>query len=63
VIRSAVITVSDSTHHGLREDKSGPAVAARLQAAGYEITVRRVVPDERERIAGTLRVPESRPAI
>jgi molybdenum cofactor synthesis domain-containing protein len=51
VIRAAVITVSDSAHEGTREDKSGPAVAARLEEKGFEIAGRRVIPDEREEIA------------
>jgi molybdenum cofactor synthesis domain-containing protein len=54
-IRAAVITVSDSTHAGSREDKSGPAVVARLEQTGYQVVRRVVVPDEREQIAGVLR--------
>jgi len=52
---AAVITVSDSTHHGQRVDKSGPAVAARLQAAGFTIVETKVVPDEQSEIAALLR--------
>jgi molybdopterin adenylyltransferase len=55
MIRVAVLTVSDSVYQGTREDKSGPAVAAGLERNGYEIAVRRVVPDERDVIAGCLR--------
>jgi molybdopterin adenylyltransferase len=55
LIRAAVITVSDSTYRGSREDKSGPAVAERLQRAGFEVTLRRVVPDDRALIAAALR--------
>ena len=55
MIRAAVITVSDSAHAGTREDKSGPAVAARLIEMGYEIGARLVVPDERSEIAAHLR--------
>ena len=53
--RAAVITISDSAHQGLREDRSGPAVADRLKEAGFEVTVQRVVPDERAEIAAALR--------
>lgn len=53
--RAAVVTVSDSVHRGLQEDKSGPAVAEALQQAGFVVTVRRVVPDERPAIATALR--------
>jgi molybdopterin adenylyltransferase len=52
---AAVITVSDTAHHGLRVDASGPAVAQRLEAAGFSVITRRVVPDERGQIAQTLR--------
>jgi molybdopterin adenylyltransferase len=55
VIRAAVITVSDSAHLGTRDDRSGPAVAARLEQNGFSIAARRMVPDERDRIASCLR--------
>jgi len=51
----AVVTVSDSAHSGSREDLSGPAVAARLSTAGFEIMSRHVVADERPQIAALLR--------
>jgi molybdopterin adenylyltransferase len=54
-IQAAVITVSDSTHAGTREDKSGPAVVARLEQAGYQVIRRVVVPDERVVIGDLLR--------
>ena len=49
-----MVTVSDSTHQGTRTDKSGPAVAERLEAAGFEIVARVVVPDERAAISALL---------
>lgn len=52
---AAVLTISDSAHEGSRVDISGPAVAARLEAAGFEVVERRVVPDERSQIAAALR--------
>ncbi len=52
---AAVITVSDSTFEGTREDKSGPAVAAILEARGFSVPIRVVVPDERDVIAAKLR--------
>ncbi len=54
-MRAAVFTISDSSHQGLRADRSGPAVSARLEAAGFEIVERRVIPDERRQIAEQLR--------
>ena len=52
---AAVITVSDSASAGTREDRSGPAVVARLRELGYEVKDSHVVPDERPRIADCLR--------
>ena len=44
--KAAVITVSDKGSRGEREDTSGPAVAETLREAGYEVTYRRIIPDE-----------------
>jgi molybdenum cofactor synthesis domain-containing protein len=55
VIRAAVLTVSDSTFRGEREDISGPRVGARLRESGFEIAEMRTVPDERSLIAQALR--------
>jgi molybdenum cofactor synthesis domain-containing protein len=54
-MRAAVLTVSDGVTAGTREDKSGDVLSERLIAAGYELVDRRVVPDERDRIAAALR--------
>jgi len=48
-----VLTVSDGVAGGTREDRSGDLLAELLQGEGYEVQ-RRVVPDERERIATAL---------
>lgn len=53
-IRTAVLTVSDKGFHGLREDKSGPAIAQTLGELA-EIVWTGIVPDERAQIAETLR--------
>jgi molybdenum cofactor synthesis domain-containing protein len=55
MICAAVLTISDSAHAGTRPDASGPAVAARLLEAGFEIALTRILPDERPQIAHTLR--------
>jgi molybdopterin adenylyltransferase len=52
---AAVVTVSDSSHAGQRADASGPAVSARLEAAGFTVVERKVVPDEQSEIANLLR--------
>jgi molybdenum cofactor biosynthesis protein B len=49
-----VLTVSDGVVAGTREDRSGDALAELLEGEGYEVE-RRVVPDERDRIAAALR--------
>ncbi len=48
-----VITASDRSAAGEREDASGTAVADRLAALGFAVG-RQVVPDERKRIANML---------
>src|SRR4051794_21888905 len=55
MIKASVLTVSDSTFAGTREDKSGPAVAARLIQAGFEVVRHGISPDDRTRIAAHLR--------
>ncbi len=51
---AAVITISDGAHHGTRTDTSGPAVAARLEAAGFTVPVKCILPDELSQIVQTL---------
>jgi molybdopterin adenylyltransferase len=50
-----VLTVSDSTYRGEREDRSGPAVVALLQSQGFEVGECRVVPDGAEPVATAIR--------
>ena len=59
-MNAVVITVSDSCFAGLREDHSGPAVAARLRHAGFSVAEILLVPDEQEQIASTLRQQAAR---
>ena len=49
-ITAAVLTVSDRCSRGEAEDKSGPAVAAALTEAGFEVVEIGLVPDECEAI-------------
>lgn len=55
MITAAVLTISDGAHHGTRIDTSGPAVATRLEAAGFQIVERKIIPDEQREIATELR--------
>jgi len=43
---AAVVTVSDSSSRGEREDRSGPAVAEVLRKLHFSVTAREVVPDD-----------------
>jgi molybdopterin adenylyltransferase len=50
-----VVTASDGVAYGHRTDDSGRAVEELLTGAGFTVTSREVVPDEREQIAELLR--------
>lgn len=45
--QAAVITLSDKGSKGEREDKSGPAIAERLTANGYDVVEQIIIPDEK----------------
>ena len=51
---AAVLTVSDGVTHGTRVDASGDEAAALLAAAGFEVSTREVVADERVEIEAAL---------
>jgi len=53
--RAAIITASDKSSAGEREDLSGPALEELLIETGFAVVSRTVVPDEREMIAAALR--------
>ena len=46
--QAAVITLSDKGAKGLREDKSGPAIAKRLRDSGYEVIEQFMISDDQE---------------
>lgn len=52
--RIAILTTSDRGAAGERPDASGDAIAERVQAAGHAVTVRALLPDDRQRIAAKL---------
>ncbi len=52
--QAKVLTVSDSVMRGEREDQSGPAVAAALAKAGFEVVEQAVVADGVASVAGEL---------
>jgi molybdopterin adenylyltransferase len=51
---AVVVTASDGVSTGHRQDESGAAVAEVLDGAGFTVTRREVVPDDRGRIATLL---------
>jgi molybdenum cofactor synthesis domain-containing protein len=51
---AAVLTISDSAAAGTRADRSGPAVRARLEQLGWNISVVETIPDETAEISGRL---------
>ena len=53
-LRAKVLTVSDGVAAGSRDDKSGTALVARLQDAGYEVAAHEVSPDGRDAVAEAL---------
>jgi molybdopterin adenylyltransferase len=53
-VRAAVLTISDGVHAGEREDRSGDLLDELLQEEGFDVD-RRVVPDDRDEIAGAIR--------
>jgi len=52
-MRAAVLTVSDGVARGEREDASGDLLAGLLGDDGYDVE-RRIVPDDRDAIAGAI---------
>jgi molybdenum cofactor synthesis domain-containing protein len=53
-LRFGVLTVSDRSARGERLDSSGPALTARLNAEGWEVTRQAIVPDELTVLRATL---------
>jgi len=60
-VNIAVLTVSDT--RSLAEDRSGDTLVGRLEEAGHRLAARAIVQDERDRIAGQLRLWIADPGI
>ena len=54
IFTAAVITASDKGAANLRRDESGPAAAELLSAAGYDVKLMTILPDDRTVIADKL---------
>ncbi len=50
MIRAGIITVSDRSSQGIREDSSGPALAAMLADEELEVCKSLIIPDEKSEI-------------
>ena len=55
IIAVGIITVSDSSSRGEREDLGGPAIREVMLAAGAAVGQYVIVPDDAEKIAATIR--------
>jgi molybdopterin adenylyltransferase len=55
MIRTGIITVSDRSSQGIREDLSGPTIAAVLANIPVEIVQTIIVPDEKDRIKDAIK--------
>ena len=55
VVRVGVLTISDRSSRGEREDLSGPAIKAALSSEHFVIALEAVVPDNKKTITDTLR--------
>ena len=54
VFTAAVITISDRSFKGEREDTAGPLVREMMEAAGYDVVYSIIVPDDIEMIKSEL---------
>lgn len=53
--RTIVLTVSDRSARGVREDLSGPEAVRLLKQAGYEVVRTEILPDEKELLSEKMR--------
>lgn len=53
--RAAILTASDKGSTGEREDKSGMLIRELLEAKGYQIVFYKVLPDDRNQLAETMK--------
>jgi molybdenum cofactor synthesis domain-containing protein len=54
MIRTAVLTISDSASAGMRADRSGPAVRERLEQLGWNVSIAEAIADDRSAIGARL---------
>lgn len=49
-MKAAILTISDRSSQGLREDLSGPALINKAETFGWEISAYEIIPDEQKTI-------------
>lgn len=54
MIRFGILTLSDRSSRGEREDASGPALAAQIRAQGWSVIKQQILPDEETAIRAAL---------
>jgi molybdopterin adenylyltransferase len=54
MVKTAVVTISDSVARGRRTDRSGPATVEVLRQHGFDVTQERAVVDDQDEIKRTL---------
>ncbi len=54
IIRFGILTLSDRSARGEREDVSGPALAALIQTQGWSVAKQTILPDDESAIRTTL---------
>ncbi|HUF63255.1 MAG TPA: MogA/MoaB family molybdenum cofactor biosynthesis protein [Verrucomicrobiales bacterium] len=59
-IHVGIITISDRVSQGQYEDAGGPALRAEAEARGWPVAAEAVIPDDRARIAETVRAFSAR---
>lgn len=53
--RARILVLSDAAAAGRREDRSGPALRARLESEGWSVVACEILPDDLERIVERLK--------
>lgn len=53
-MRVGIITISDRSSRGERQDLSGPAIAEKIRSAGYQVISTAIIPDDIEEIKSIL---------
>ena len=54
MLRAAILTVSDRSSQGLRNDASGPKLVEMLQSVGMDVAWSGIVPDDKDAIGQML---------